>query len=143
MLKKIFNRELIVYFICGMLAVLVNYAVFWLALRALGQQRVLTVNVIAFVVATSFAFCTNKLLVFRTRGQGLKAALRELWMFFAARIASFGVEELGLWVSTDVLHVERWELLGFNGILIAKVFLLGVSAIMNYIFSKFVIFKKK
>ena len=48
MLKKIFNRELIVYFICGMLAVLVNYAVFWIALRILGQERVLTVNVIAF-----------------------------------------------------------------------------------------------
>ena len=53
------------------------------------------------------------------------------------------MEELGLWVSADVLHVERYELLGFNGILIAKVFLLGVSAIMNYIFSKFVIFRKK
>ena len=143
MLKKIFTRELIVYFICGMLAVLVNYAVFWVALRILGNERVLTVNVIAFIVSTSFAFCTNKLLVFQTRGLGLKVALRELWMFFAARIASFGVEELGLWISADVLHVERYELLGFNGILIAKVCLLGVSSIMNYIFSKFVIFKKK
>ena len=143
MLKKIFTRELIVYFICGVLAVLVNYAVFWIALRILGTERVLTVNVIAFAVSTVFAFFTNKLLVFRTQGLGLKVALRELWMFFAARIASFGVEELGLWVSTDVLHVERYELLGFNGILIAKVFLLGVSAIMNYIFSKFVIFRKK
>ena len=143
MLKKIFTRELLVYFICGVLAVLVNYAVFWIALRILGNSRVLTVNVIAFVVATTFAFCTNKLLVFQTRGMGLKVALRELVMFFAARIASFGVEELGLWISADVLHVERYELLGFNGILIAKVFLLGVSAIMNYIFSKFVIFRKK
>ena len=143
MLKKIFNRELIVYFICGMLAVLVNYAVFWIALRILGQERVLTVNVIAFVVATTFAFCTNKLLVFQTRGLGLKVALRELWMFFAARIASFGVEELGLWICKDYLHAERYTLFGFNGILISKVVLLGVSAIMNYLFSKFVIFKKK
>ena len=143
MLKKIFTRELLVYFICGVLAVLVNYGVFWIALRILGQERVLTVNVIAFVVATTFAFCTNKLLVFQTRGQGLGRALRELWMFFAARIASFGVEELGLWICADLIHVERYSLFGFNGLLISKVFLLGVSAIINYIFSKFFIFKKK
>ena len=142
-MRKFFNRELLVYFICGWLAVLVNYLVFWLALRVLGNERVLIVNVIAFVVATSFAFCTNKLLVFRSRGRDMKTALRELFLFFAARIVSFGVEETGLWLAADVLNVGRYVLFGVSGILIAKVFLLGVSAIMNYIFSKFVIFKKK
>ena len=142
-MRKIFNRELLVYFLCGLMAVFVNYAVFWLALRILGNERVLTVNVIAFVVATTFAFFTNKLLVFQTRGLGMRTALRELVMFFAARIASFGVEEAGLWIAKDVLHAERYTLFGFGGILIAKVFLLGVSSIMNYVFSKFVIFKKK
>ncbi len=52
------------------------------------------------------------------------------------------MEELGLWISTDALHVQERTLLGFNGLLIAKVLLLGVSAIMNYLFSKFVIFRK-
>ena len=142
-MRKIFNRELLVYFLCGLLAILVNYIVFWLALGLLGTEQVLTVNVIAFVVSTIFAFCTNKLLVFQTRGGGMKTALRELAMFFAARIASFGVEELGLWICADLIHVERYSLFGFSGLLIAKVFLLGVSAILNYIFSKFFIFKKK
>ena len=141
-MRKIFNRELLVYFLCGLMAVFVNYAVFWLALRILGNERVLTVNVIAFVVATTFAFFTNKLLVFKTRGLGMRTALRELVMFFAARIASFGVEEAGLWLATSVLHVERYTLFGFGGILIAKVLLLCISALMNYILSKFVIFKK-
>ena len=142
-MRKYLTRELLVYFICGWLAVLVNYVVFWLALRALGESRVLLVNIIAFVVATTFAFFTNKLLVFQTRGLGLRSTLRELVLFFGARIASFGVEELGLWISADLIHVERYSLFGFNGLLIAKVFLLGVSAVMNYIFSKFIIFKKK
>ena len=142
-MRKIFNRELIVYFICGWLAVFVNYGVFWLALRILGDDRVLLVNVIAFVAATTFAFCTNKLLVFQTRGGGPRTVLRELAMFYAARITSFAVEEAGLWIARDVLHAGRYTLFGVKGILIAKVFLLGVSAIMNYIFSKFVIFKKK
>ncbi len=142
-MRKYLTRELIVYFICGWLAVLVNYLVFWLALRALGEARVLVVNVIAFVAATTFAFFTNKILVFQTRGIGLRGTLRELILFFSARIASFGVEELGLWICADLIHVERYSLFGFNGLLISKVFLLGVSAIINYIFSKFVIFKKK
>ena len=141
-MRKIFNRELLVYFLCGLLAILVNYIVFWLALGLLGTEQVLTVNVIAFVVSTVFAFCTNKLLVFQTRGRGMKTALRELAMFFAARIASFGVEELGLWIAKDVVHAERYVLFGFGGILIAKILLLCISSIMNYIFSKFVIFKK-
>ena len=142
-MRKYLTRELIVYFIFGCLAVLVNYAVFWLALRALGEARVLLVNIIAFVAATSFAFCTNKLFVFQTRGIGRRGTLRELVLFFGARIASFGVEELGLWICADLIHVERYSLFGFSGLLIAKVFLLGVSAILNYIFSKFFIFKKK
>ena len=142
MMRKIFNRELIVYFLCGLLAILVNYVVFWLVLRLLGEERVLTVNVIAFIAATAFAFCTNRRLVFRTHGRGMKTALRELAMFFAARIASFGVEELGLWIAKDVVHAAQYTLFGFDGIIIAKVLLLGVSSIMNYLFSKFVIFKK-
>ena len=142
-MRKIFNRELLVYFICGWLAVFVNYGVFWLALRILGNERVLLVNVIAFVVSTAFAFCTNKLLVFQSRGRGMQAALRELALFFAARITSFGVEELGLWIAADVMQVGRYALFGVSGILIAKIVLLGVSAVMNYVFSKFVIFKKR
>ena len=142
-MRKIFNRELLIYFLCGLMAIAVNYAVFWLALCILGEKRVLFVNGIAFVVATVFAFFTNKHLVFKTGGLGVKTAMRELAMFFAARIASFGVEELGLWVSTDLIHVGRYTLLGFSGLLIAKIVLLGVSSIMNYIFSKFVIFRKK
>ena len=142
-MRKIFNRELLIYFLCGLMAIAVNYAVFWLALYILGEKRVLFVNGIAFVVATTFAFFTNKHLVFKTSGLGVKTALRELVMFFAARIASFGVEELGLWISTDLIHVGRYTLFGFSGLLIAKIFLLGVSSIMNYVFSKFVIFRKK
>ena len=141
-MRRIFNRELLIYFLCGLLAVLVNYVVFWIVLGMLGTERVLTVNVIAFIVATVFAFWTNKLLVFRTGGRGLNTALRELAMFFAARIASFGVEELGLWIAKDVVHAERYTLFGFGGIIIAKVLLLCISSLMNYIFSKFVIFRK-
>ncbi len=142
-MRKIFNRELLVYFLCGLMAVLVNYSVFWLVLRVLGDKHVLLINVIPFVVATFFAFCTNKLLVFRTGGRGMQAALRELALFFSARIASFGVEELGLWIAADVLRVGRYSLFGFNGLLIAKVVVLGISSLMNYIFSKFVIFRKR
>ena len=46
-MRRIFNRELLIYFLCGLLAILVNYIVFWLALRLLGESRVLFVFFLA------------------------------------------------------------------------------------------------
>ncbi len=64
-------------------------------------------------------------------------------MFFGARIASFGLEELGLWICTDFLHVGRYRLLGVGGIMAAKIVLSVVATVLNYFFSKFFIFRKK
>ena len=63
-MKKIINRETILYLVFGVLTTLVNYAVFWVGIRLFTDKYTLLINAVAFVVAAAFAYVTNKLFVF-------------------------------------------------------------------------------
>ncbi|MFR6512259.1 MAG: hypothetical protein ACLUP7_09205, partial [Eubacterium sp.] len=71
----------------------------------------------------------------------------EVLGFAAARLFSLGVEEVGLIVFVELLNFKSisFSVFGFDltGTLIAKVILAVIVVILNYFFSKFVIFKKK
>ena len=143
-IRYFLNRETITYFFCGCLTVLVNYAVFWVLLQRFGNDYALLLNAIAFITSTFVAFLTNKVFVFQSRSFLPRVFFRELVMFFAARLFSFlFIEEMGLWLCTKYLHAADYSFFGISGVFIAKVFTTGVAVISNYIFSKFVIFRKK
>ena len=59
----------------------------------------------------------------------------------------FGVEEVGLWLLVDLIGLASFSkvIFGFDisGELIAKVILAIVVVILNYVFSKLLIFRKK
>ena len=140
-------KELIVYVIFGGLTTVVNLVVFTLSGMALGDERYLVSNVIAWFAAVIFAYITNKLWVFESKSWSIKVLLKEIPSFFAARVLSFLIEEFGLYVFVDFLSFNEISLkiLSFEigGELIAKVILAVIVVILNYVFSKLVIFKKK
>lgn len=140
-------KELIVYVIFGGLTTVVNLVVFTLSGMALGDERYLVSNVIAWFAAVIFAYITNKLWVFESKSWSIKVLLKEIPSFFAARVLSFLIEEFGLYVFVDLLSFNEISLkfLSFEigGELIAKVILAVIVVILNYVFSKLVIFKKK
>ena len=142
-MKKLLNRETVLYVVFGGLTTLVNYVVFWLGIHAFGEEAALWVNVVAFVAAAAFAYFTNKLYVFESKSWRWEVLRRELPSFFGARIVSFLLEEGGLALCTDVLHVARYRFLGVNGLMIAKVALSVVVVVLNYLFSKLYIFARK
>lgn len=141
-MKKILNRETVTYLIFGVLTTLVNYVCFWLGLKLFGEAYTLLINVVCFLIAAGFAYVTNKLFVFESKSWRWEILRREIPAFFGARVFSFLLEEAGLWVSKDLLHAGRYEILGIGGILIAKVALSFVVVVLNYVFSKLVIFKR-
>ena len=141
-MKKILNRETISYLIFGVLTTVVNYIVFWLGLKLFGKQFTLLINVVCFIVAASFAYVTNKLFVFESKSWRREVIRKEIPAFFSARIVSFLLEEAGLWISQDLLHADRYQLFGGDGIMIAKGVLSFVVVLLKYVFSKLVIFKK-
>jgi putative flippase GtrA len=64
-IKKILNRETILYIVFGVATTVVNYIVFHLLYNVLWQQRSsLIANAAAFAAAVIFAFVVNKTFVF-------------------------------------------------------------------------------
>lgn len=141
LLKKIFNRETISYLIFGVLTTAVNYLVFWLIIEPFGDDAALWANVVAFVAALIFSYVTNKLFVFESKSWNWEVLKKELPSFVGARILSFLFDETGLLVCVKWLQVGRFQLFGISGLMIAKLFLSVVVVIVNYVLSKFFIFK--
>lgn len=148
-MKKLFDKykEVITYVIFGVLTTLVNFAAFWVFTKIFGEKLYLINNAIAWILSVIFAYITNKLFVFESKSWKPKVLLKEIPEFFLARVFSFALEEGGLWLFVTVLKFDRFsfELFSFEitGQLIAKVVLAVIVVILNYFFSKFVIFKKK
>lgn len=148
-MKQLFNKykEIITYVVFGMLTTAVNFAAFWILSRVLGESLYLLNNAIAWVVSVVFAYVTNKLWVFESKSWAARVVAKEVVEFVAARLFSFGVEEGGLLLFVDVLGFGKYafSLFGFEitGQLIAKVILAVIVVILNYFFSKFIIFAKK
>lgn len=149
MISKLYNKykEVILYVVFGVLTTLVNFGAFWLFTKILGENLYLINNAIAWIIAVIFAYITNKLWVFDSKSFKFKVLIKEFTSFVVARLFSFGVEELGIWLFVDILSFGERSFNIFNltisGQMIAKVFLAVIVVIMNYFFSKFIIFAKK
>ena len=147
MIKKLFikYKELITYVVFGVLTTLVNFFAFWLFTKILGEELYLINNAIAWVVGVIFAYITNKLFVFESKSWNLKVVTKEITGFLGARIFSFLVEEGGMFLFVSVLGLgeNSLTLLGFTitGQFIVKILLAVIVVVMNYVFSKFFIFK--
>ena len=139
-------KELIVYVIFGGLTTVVNFAFFTLVGKILGDEKYLITNIIAWFAAVIFAYVTNKLWVFESKSWEIKVLLKEVSSFFAARVLSLLIEEAGLFLLVDLLSFNKisLNLLSFEigGELISKVILAVVIVIVNYVFSKLIVFKK-
>lgn len=139
-------KELITYGIFGVLTTVVNFATFKLSDVILGQKLYLVSNIIAWVVCVIFAYVTNKLWVFESKSLKPDVVMKELVSFFAARGFSFIIEEGGLFLLVDIVGFSDYtlQLFGFSisGTMISKMIVGVVVVVINYFFSKLVIFKK-
>ncbi len=140
-------KEIILYALFGVLTTVANFAAFWVSTHLLGEELYLLNNAIAWVTGVAVAFVTNKLWVFNSKSWSLKKVSKELSEFVAARLLSFGFEEAGMWLFIDVLAYSDKSLSAFgytvSGQIIVKFLLSVVVVILNYFFSKFIIFKNK
>jgi len=133
-LKELFlkYREIILYLFFGGLTTVVNTVCYFVASWGLGLSAWLS-SVVAWFFAVIFAFVTNKIFVFESRGKGKKETKKEAVLFFTARLAS-----LGLIAGIMLVFVD---LMGLNELLF---FIIGqvVVLVFNYLASKLFIFKK-
>lgn len=143
------NKEIIVYIIFGVLTTLVNLLSFFLLECAFGSEGngYIIYNAVAWLIAVVFAYITNKIYVFRSKSWAPKIVVKESLEFLLARVLSFAVEELGLILMVEILkfgdYMLNLKIITLSGASIAKIVLAVIVVIMNYFFSKFIIFKKK
>ncbi|MBR3594343.1 MAG: GtrA family protein [Clostridia bacterium] len=123
------------YIVFGGLTTVVNYVFFWLSLKL--SFSVIAANTIAFIFAVAFAYATNKIYVFKSRSWKLSLVFKEIISFIASRIFSFLFETAGLWLTEDIIKADE------TGVLIAKVILSVGVIIINWVLSKFIVFRKK
>ena len=126
-------REPISYIFWGVMTTAVNYVTYFLLTEVL-YVYYLTGNVIAWAISVLFAYFVNKLFVFQSRDWSWPVALRELWQMVASRLFSLGLEMAIMWFFVDTLHCNH---------LVVKLAANVVVVIVNYVLSKFIIFKKK
>lgn len=141
-IKKLLASEQIKYLFFGVCTTAVNYGVFWALTRALGLGAALWANVAAFIAATAFAFLTNKAFVFAQTSWKPAVLLREAAGFAGARLFSFAIEQAGLALSLRCLPLDAVRLCGVDGVMLVKIALSFLAVLLNYVFAKFLIFRK-
>lgn len=127
------TKELIAYLIFGVLTTLINYVVYVAGILVFHIDYI-TSNWLAWFVAVLFAFFTNKRYVFHSLSWDKHLVFRELWQFISARIFAVLVETALLWLFVTVL--------GYNELYI-KIFTNVVVVVLNYVASKWIIFKDR
>jgi len=126
------HKELILYVFFGGCTTLINI-VSYFACRQVLHMPVVPADVLAWLVSVIFAYVTNKLFVFESKSWRLRLVLKEGAEFLAARVFSLGVDVVMLYVTVTILG--WWELP-------MKVLANIVVIVINYIFSKWIIFRK-
>lgn len=133
------HQEGMRYLIFGALSTVVNilsYTIFATLLLKGIQNETLRVNIseiIAFILSVIFAYITNKRYVFNSQTKDFKDLLREITSFFSCRIFT----EI---ISILMMNAAVW--LSINDILM-KIISNIVVIILNFIFSKILIFKSQ
>ena len=126
-------RELVLYLVFGGLTTALNYVAYLLFTRVLSWGT-MPATAVAWAVSVLFAYVTNKLWVFESRDLRPAYVLRELGSFIACRLFS-GLVDLGvMYLTVDLWH---WNDLVMK--LVSNV----VVIVLNYIFSKLLIFRKR
>ena len=116
-----------------MLTTAVNFVFYFLFYRCFKWELNLS-NFLAIALSIVFAYFTNRSFVFGSKVRGIKAVLLEAFYFFSSR-AAVSLLDIGI----VFLFAGK---LGYNEEIIKLSAMILVIA-LNYILSKFFIFKKK
>ena len=131
-------REAIAYVFFGGLPTIVGWVAYALFVN-IGIELNLS-NILSWVCGVTFAFVVNKWFVFQSKSVEKKTVLRELGSFFGSRIftgvIAWVLFPILLWAGIDQTFF------GTEGF-IAKVITSIIEIILNWVLSKYFVFKKE
>lgn len=132
-LRGFINKQLILYLFFGVCTTAINTICYGILYELLLVNNVLS-TILAWLAAVIFAFVTNKVFVFESKRNNATEKLSEITSFFGCRILTGILDVVIMAVAVDYL---KWNSLLWK--LISNI----IVTIINYIASKFFIFKDK
>ena len=122
------TKELIAYVFFGVLTTIVNFIPYFLFEGVFGINYLIS-NIIAWFVSVLFAYITNRIWVFESKDDNI---IKEIFLFYGGRVFSGAIDTELMYVFISIL---------MTGDLFAKNVVQVVVTILNYVFSKFLVFK--
>lgn len=111
-------------------------------LHVAGWLNTFLATTISWIVAVTFAFFTNKKYVFKS-GTHTKAAFwREFVMFYSARFVTYFLELAMMELGNHFFATVNGKIVTWRSFMV-KIAAQVVILILNYLFSKLVVFKKR
>ena len=126
---KMYENDVIRYIFWGGCTTLVNLVSFYL-MRIAGLP-LMAANIISIILAILFAYVVNSRFVFHDSCETLKDHIQPFVKFISARLVTMVIEVGGVWLLAVVM--------GFHD-MVAKFCTQFLVLVLNYIFSKFLIF---
>ena len=127
------SNSILRYIFLGGCATLVNLGCYYI-LRLTTSLDINTANIISVMTAMMFAYFTNSKFVFESDADTFKKKFEEFIKFISARLVTMVIEVGGVWIMADILKINDY---------IAKFVIQFIVLVLNYIFSKLFVFKKK
>ncbi len=132
---KIYKKyeELINYLIIGILTTIVSLATYYLltltVLDANNKVYLQIANIISWLASVTFAYFTNRKFVFKVKN---KSNIKECLNFYISRISTLLIDMIIMYIFVSRLKFDNK---------IVKLISQVVIIILNYILSKFIVFK--
>lgn len=138
-MKKIWTlykkfEEIINYLIVGVLTTIVSWAAYGLCKLIMDVDNALMMQIaviIRWVAGVTFGYFTNRRFVFKSKNPNM---LKEGIDFAGSRVITLFLDMFVMWILPSVFHVNDWISTFVSAVLVT---------VMNYIFSKFIVFRKK
>lgn len=127
-------REIIVYLIVGVLTTLVSWAAYAVCKLFMDMENPIQMQaavIIRWIAGVVFGYFTNRKFVFRSKNPNM---LAEGLSFAGARVITLFLDMFIMWLLPSVFGMNDW---------IATFISAVAVTITNYIFSKFLVFRKK
>ena len=129
LILKMYENDVIRYIFWGGCTTLVNLVSFYL-MRIAGLP-LMAANIISIILTILFAYVVNSRFVFHDSCETLKDHIQPFVKFISARLVTMVIEVGGVWLLAVVM--------GFHD-MVAKFCTQFLVLVLNYIFSKFLIF---
>ena len=122
------DRELVLYVVFGAFTFFVNLISYFFFANLLGINYLVS-NGIAWFLSVLFAYVTNRIWVFESKSPNI---LKEMSLFFGGRIFSGVVDMFLMYAFIDLIAFDSS---------ISKIVVQIIVIVLNYIFSKLIVFK--